>query len=474
MKLLLINPPETRMIRADNPEFIDEERGANPPLGILYVAAAARKNPNWDVQVIDCVGEGLDYDGLRERVRTSQAQLVGITVLTFTVYDVLETIRVVREETPESRIILGGPHAHIYPVETLGWDGVDMVAMGEGEPVIHGLLEAFPDPQAMASIRGLVFSNSSGETLHGGQPGFIPDLDALAYPARDATNIGRYSSVVSEHNPITTMITSRGCPFKCRYCDRPHLGRRFRAHSAGYVLEEMRQCAEMGIREIFVYDDTFTVNRSRVLEICERKIREGIDLPFDIRTRVDTVDPEMLDALKAAGCARIHYGVEAGTEKIQKVLGKGITLEQAQKAFRMTKTAGIKSLAYFMIGSPTETREDIRRSMRFALTLDPDFVSITVLTPFPETDIYFRALEEGVIGDDYFRRFAEKPFDGFRVKYWERELDREGLFEELERAYRMFYGRPKFILRETLKVRSLEELKKKAKMGLKVLGLVKS
>ena len=159
------------------------------------------------------------------------------------------------------------------------------------------------------------------------------------------------------------------------------------------------------------------------------------------------------------------------TEKIQKVLGKGITLDQARKAIKMTKDVGIKTLAYFMIGAPTETRADINESMRFAGELDPDFLSITILTPFPETDIYFQALKEGVIDHDYFREFARNPDESFKARYWEKDLKREELFEELKRSYRRFYGRPHYILREIFHIRSVNEFMKKARMGLKVLGL---
>lgn len=471
MKLLLINPPETKMIRADNPEFMDEERGANPNLGILYLAAVARRQKGWEVEVIDCVGEDLSYEALRLRVKAAGADLIGITVLTFTVFDVIDTLRICREESPDSQIIVGGPHAHIYPEETLGWQGVDIVATGEGEAIIPELLAVFPDREALKAIRGLVFRDINGHTINTGNPDLITDLDKLPFPARDLTDVNLYSSVVSKHNPISTMITSRGCPFKCSYCDRPHLGKRFRAHSADYVVREMQECVNLGIGEVFIYDDTFTVNRKRVLQICRQKIEKGVELAFDIRTRVDTVDLEMLKALKAAGCERIHYGVEAGTAKIQKVLGKGITLDQVKKAIQLTKQVGIKTLAYFMIGSPTETRADIHKSIRFAKELNPDFVSITILTPFPETDIYFKALEEGVIDHDYFKEFAKNPTEDFKVKYWEKDLSRQDLFDELEKAYRNFYGRPSYILREIFKVRSVNEFIKKARMGFKVLGL---
>jgi radical SAM superfamily enzyme YgiQ (UPF0313 family) len=267
------------------------------------------------------------------------------------------------------------------------------------------------------------------------------------------------------------MFTSRGCPFKCAFCDRPHLGKRFRARSAQNVVDEFQACVELGIHEILVYDDTFTVGRRRVLEICDEIQRRGLDVGWDIRARVDTVDEDMLRALKAAGCERIHYGVEAGSDRFMEVLRKGITVEQAREAFRLTRKAGIGTLAYFMLGIPGEQPEDCRQTMRLARELDPDFVHITILTPFPGTEIYRQALEEGVYDSDHWLAFAKDPQPGFAPLYWTREMGADQLESLVNEAYKSFYTRPRYILRQLLKVRSWRELRNKVKAGLRVLFL---
>ncbi|NQT83765.1 radical SAM protein [bacterium] len=167
--------------------------------------------------------------------------------------------------------------------------------------------------------------------------------------------------------------------------DRPHLGNKFRARGAESVVDEMEQCVKMGIHEFLMYDDTFTVRKQRVIEICREILRRRLDVGWDIRTRVDTVTPDMIKALRKAGCRGIHYGVESGTDKILKVLNKGITVEQAGEVFQFTRKAGIMVLAYFMIGCPTETRQDIEKSLRVMNSLKPDYAHITILTPFPGT-----------------------------------------------------------------------------------------
>ena len=192
---------------------------------------------------------------------------------------------------------------------------------------------------------------------------------------------------------------------------------------------------------------------------------------WDIRARVDSVDREVIRKLSQAHCERIHFGVEAGTDKILKVLQKGITVEQAKNAFRLANEAGISTLAYFMIGSPGETRDDILETVRLAGELRPDFVHITIVTPFPATEIYQRGLAEGVWKEDFWREFAEEPTASFRPFHWETELSESELQKLLEYAYKSFYARPSYVVRELVKVRSWHELVRKVKAGLKVLRI---
>ena len=180
----------------------------------------------------------------------------------------------------------------------------------------------------------------------------IKNLDDIPFPARHLVPYKKYSSLLSKGSIVTTIFTSRGCPFQCSFCDRPHLGKSFRARSAKNVVDEIEECVNMGIHDFLFYDDTFTIKRERVLEICNEIINKRLDIAWDIRTRIDVVNEEMLKHLKKAGCQGIHYGIEAGSEKILKVLQKGITIEQAKQVFDLTRKHKIPILAYFMIGNP--------------------------------------------------------------------------------------------------------------------------
>ncbi len=472
MKVLLVNPPRENELTGNNPPLIDEARGFNPPLGLLYLAGYLERKTSHRVEVCDGQAEELSYPALKKRIRSSAPDLVGLTAMTFTLIDVMETARLVKEIDPEIPVAVGGVHAFLYPEETVNLPEIDYVLSGEGEESFALLLDRLEGKGNLSAVPGLTYLED-GRVRSSPSPPLCADLDALPFPARKLTPWRKYSSVMAKRQPITTMFTSRGCPFRCSFCARPHLGKRFRYRSAANVVDEMEECVEMGIREFLIYDDTFTVNRDRVLAVSEEILRRRLEIGWDIRARVDCVDREMLELMKRAGCERIHYGVEAGTEKILRVLNKGIALDQARETIALTRKIGIETLAYFMIGSPTETRSDVLETIRFALDLKPDFVHVTILCPFPGTEIYRRGLAEGVFPRDHWREFAADPRPGFSPPYWNEILSDDELQELLQLAYKKFYTRPSYILKKTFQVRSPRELKTKLKAGLKIFRMKK-
>jgi radical SAM superfamily enzyme YgiQ (UPF0313 family) len=207
-----------------------------------------------------------------------------------------------------------------------------------------------------------------------------------------------------------------------------------------------------------------------VVAICRGILQRKWDVGWDIRARVDTVDDELLRLMKKAGCQGIHYGIEAGTEKVLKVLNKGITLDQAADVFRITRKVGIKILAYFMIGCPTENEEDIAETFRVAKKLNPDFIHLTIFSPFPGTRIYLDGLKNGIIPEDVWREFARNPTPGFTPPHWNEFFSRQELEKMLLEGYKDFYGRSGYIFKQLLKFRTVDDLKRKAKAGLRVLS----
>ncbi len=470
MKILLINPPSENELLGNNPSIIEEERGYNPPLGILYIAGYLEKHTNFVVEILDTQADEISYDHLKDVISAKSPDVVGITAMTFTLIDVIQVIRLIKSINPDIKVVLGGPHVHIYPEETIKIPGVDFLVLGEGEITFKELLENINDATRLRNVTGLVFKEN-GKIINTGIRTLNKDLDSLPFPARHLTPIHKYSSLIAKRSPITTMFTSRGCPYRCTFCDRPHLGKSFRARSAMNVVDEMEECVKLGIREFLIYDDTFTIDKQRVIAICDEIKRRKLNIGWDIRSRVNNIDKELLKKLKEANCERIHYGVESGNPEILKILNKGITLEQVRTIFKQTKDAGISVLAYFMIGCPKETKKEIMETIAFAKELKPDFVHITIFTPFPATEIYKIGLRDGIIEEDFWKAFAEHPVPGFQPRCWEENFTREELQELITYAYKSFYTRPQYILKRLVQVHSLGEFKRMAKAGLSILKM---
>ncbi len=471
MKILLINPPIENIIESDMPKELESGMDFLPPLGLMYIAAYTQSHSANEVKILDCPLEKITYPKLEEKIKEENPDVVGITAMTFTLIDVIKVAKTAKKVNANIKIVLGGPHVNIYPAETLENKEIDFIVLGEGEKPFVDLLANIEDREKLKEIAGLAFRHNN-EIINTGCRELVNDLDVLPPPARKLTPYKKYFSIIAKKNPTTTMFTSRGCPYQCIFCDRPHLGKVFRARSAENVVKELEEIKNLGINEVFIYDDTFTIDRQRVVDICNLIIKKGIKISWDVRARVNTVDEELLTLMKKAGCERIHYGVEAGTEKILKVLRKGITIPMVKQAFHLTKKAGIETAAYFMIGAPTETMADIKETIRLAKELFPDYVHFTVLTPFPATDLYFQGLNQGIIKTDYWREFSKNPVASFKPPAWEENFTRDQLFKILISAYRSYYLAPKYIIKRIKELRSWDNLKNNSKAALRLVSLI--
>jgi len=469
MRIALIIPPETHSIESSVPKGLENGKGVYPKLGLLYVAANVEQARGRAPDVIDAPAERLDYVGLEARLRAVAPDLVGITTLTFNLIDCWKTVRLIKRILPQAKVCVGGQHVTLYPRETLGLEGVDFVVHGEGERVFVRLaeaLEAGGHADALAQIPGLGFHDGDQLRVHPHQDK-VEDLDTLPNPARHLIDLGNYDHVAAEGNRLATMQTSRGCPAKCLFCDIRMT--QFRKRSPENVLAELRSLVDRGVDDIFFVDDTITIDKNRLLEICDLIKRSGLDLHFKVSARVDTVKPRILAALKEAGCYRIHYGVETATPRLLKYLQKQTTPEKVEQAFRWTREAGIGSFAYCMIGIPTETRQEMMNTVDFAIALDPDFAQFSICTPYPQTALYESMLQMGHISEDYWRQFATNPSEDFRVRFWNNDFSEDELRALQSEAHRRFYSRVGYIARQASRLRNWGELKSKAQLGAKIL-----
>ena len=418
---------------------------ATPPLGLGYLAAVLRKS-GFKVQIIDDLVEKLSLEGIIKRIKESQ--IVGITSTTATFNAALKYAKYIKEKIG-SFIILGGVHVTFHPFDALKHDFVDAVCVGEGEETIVDVARSIDGGEGLEGIKGIIFRE--GDRIIMNEPrGFIEDLDSLPFPAHDLLPLEKYT-ILGQKLEQFPMITSRGCPFACRYCSSSQFfGRKFRARSAENVVDEMEWLVnEFGAKQIAFGDDTFTLNRRRVVDICNEIRKRGLDVEWSCSSRVDTISYEILRKMRDAGCTVIYYGVEsANTDILNRYYRKRINLDEVRKVVEMTKKAGIEVVCSFIIGAPFETMEDIKTTLKFAIELGPDYAQFSILTPYPGTEIYEEAKREGLILTENYEEYtAGKPIlKNFHLT--PREISRL-----LKYCYLRFYMRPGFIFREIKKGR---------------------
>lgn len=449
MRILLIRYHDKDNINTRLPESLNRVQGVLPPLGISYIAAILEKN-GYEVGILDAIASNLTKDETRDYIKKERPDVVGVTTMTSNIRGALEAASVAKESG--ATVVIGGPQLSVYPKETLSYDFIDYGVIGEGEYTMLELVKALQRKESIEDIKGLIFKKD-GE-VHVNEPAIVHDLDSLPFPARHLLPMEKYSSIIGLH-PVTTMMSMRGCPFKCAYCFKQPTDKQCRFRSARNVVDEMEQVAkDYGVREIMFYDDTFTIRRSHVVGICEEILRRGLKVKWEAPTRADVVDAELLKLMHRAGCIRLRYGVESGDPSILKAMNKGVTLPQVKEVFKWTKEAGIEAFAYFMIAYIGETPETITRTISFAKELDPDLVMFTVTTPYPETPLFNEAAEKGMVDRDYWHDFTLGRRSD-RLPYFVEDAD-----QWTKKAYRKFYLRPSYILKKVAKIRSWDTLKK--------------
>ena len=465
MKILLINPPAHNEITTQVSRYVTEASSMQPPLGLMYIAAVLLKEGFPDVEIIDSQAEKLSYEELEARLVETAPDMVGMTAMTFTMTDVMLTARLVKKANPRAKVVLGGPHVDIYPVETIGLKEVDFAIKGEGEYPFLELTRclAAGDEEGLTKVAGLVWKDGDGEVRANESADGANDYSAMPFPARHLVPVDRYFSIMTDNNPITTLITAKGCPYQCVFCYK-HV-RKVSYRTPANVVDEMVHIKEMGIREIFFVDDTFYVNSKIAMQICDEINRRKVGIPWGARARVNNISADMLKAFKQAGCRRLHIGVESGNNTILTNLNKKIDVEMAKRAFDLCRKHKIDTLAYFIIGNPGEKEAEVEDTIRLAKELKPSFAQFSRMTPFPDTPLYRTALEKNIIPFDYWREYAKNPYTPVQPYFWTEHFSQQELADLADYATRRFYVCPSYILRSLAKMRKMSDFRRKAKTG---------
>jgi len=463
IKVALVYPPYGPVRNEPGIKTVKENYGIFPSLSLLYVAGILER-AGCEVLFIDAHAEELSLESTVERLKAFGPDYVGYTITTYLFFQTMDWIKAIREQV-EVPTIVGGVHLSIYPRETLGYSAIDYAVTGEAERALPDMLDALVRGRDLSQVPGIAYRKPGGEIVVTPKAADC-DVNAAPFPARHLLDNSLYFSFISKYKNFSCFITSRGCPYKCIFCEQG--SKPFRARSPKNVVDELELShLEYGIREFDFFDSSFTIRKDRVIAICDEIKRRKLDIIWAARTRVDCITDDVLKAMRSAGCTRIYYGIESGNREILATLKKSTSLEMYHDVIRRTRDHGIHTFGYFMVGNPYETEATIRQTIRLALSLDLDYAQFSKVTPMPATEMYTLLLKE--TGRDYWREHIVNGIDDDIPRPLCDMTD-----EEIQRwtrlAYLRFYYRPSYVSRALGRLKSFEEFKRSATTAVQMLS----
>jgi len=443
MKIVLIYPPFTDVY--GKYKSVGRLAALYPPLGLSYLASTVR---NHDVRILDMEAECIGVSDVLSNIQKSKPDVVGITSTTPLHQNAIELFKKIKSFDDNIITISGGPHTTSLPQETLDrCNEIDIGVIGEGERTFSGLIDKLEGGKDYSELDGICYRKGKSIIINKGRE-LIPDLDTIKFPSRDILNNEKYLWSVPGKGivPITTVMSSRGCLFKCVFCSqRVIFGERVRYRSVNNVIEELRLVVEeQGIRHFIFLDDTLGLNKKLAYDLCDRIIEEKLDITWEGTTRVDVATKEMLKKMRDAGLNRISFGVESGNQHILDAAKKGTKLSQIVTAYENASSLGIETRMSIVFGLPFETKETIYRTIKFMKSLKSNQAYVNVGTPFPQTE-YYEMAKTGYGGlrlltDDWseYRRWGNAVIEV-------NDLSKKDLVKLQRRAMIEFYLRPKQI-----------------------------
>lgn len=443
MKIILINTGDPR----------DELFSASaPPLGLLYLATSA-KNLGHHVEVIDQAASGLRNKDLVNRVKNSDPEIIGFSILVSNLG--LENARFISKEikswNPNLKIVFGNYLPTFYARKMLeNYEYLDVCVRGEGDETFADLLDAWEKNRPLEEVAGISYRANNLVMENKNRP-LIKNLDSLPIPDRtfvpDVYKNKIYGINVSKQK-FTTLISSKGCPYSCRFCScRAFTNGTFRMRSVSNVLAEICQLADQGYRELFFVDDNFTVNKKRVIELSQKIREEKLDLQFTTFGRVNQSSYELYRHMKLAGVNVLMIGFESGVQRILDYYNKKTTLEMDRAAVKIARKSGLDIIVgAFMLGGYDETYEEALQTIKFISTLDIDFPQLVITRAFPGTPLFSELVANRILDEERYWETGVNIVDLPGAK-----MNRKGLFKLVNYHFPAVFFNPKYIARAFLR-----------------------
>lgn len=441
------------------------------PLGIAYVAAILEKE-GFPCKIIDANILKMDNDAVLKKIGEIGAGIVGISVNVVTAGAGFDLSQKIKQLYCDTLVILGGPQANVNVNENLVFSGADAVVTGEGELTILEIARRYQDDKddLFPGVKGVIYNNGGNIVVNPPRER-IQDLDSLPHPAYHLLPDLKLYLSRARRKPAASVITSRGCPFQCIFCNKNIFGNRLTFLSAEKVIDLIDMLVtRYGVRQIDIYDDNFTADKKRVNQIFDEIIKRKYDLAINLQTgvRADSMDRDLVFKMKKSGVFKIGFGVESGSTRILKIAKKELDLSRVLEATRLAKEAGIITYGFFILGLPGENPQTMQQTIDFAKRMDPLVANFCLAMPFAGTQLYEMVRKNGKMLIDTARH-APGGFYGARAFFEYNGLDEATLLKYFRKAYYSFYFRPRKILQTILTIRSWYELKWVLEAGLRLM-----
>lgn len=417
-----------------------------PPMGLLALGTYLLKQ-GYNIKLIDASIDNLETNEIVRQVEESKANIIGISSMSVSISQAFKIAEKLKENNHNIKVVIGGVHPTVAAEHALSCPAIDIAVIGEGEITATELLKALEQKKDFGQIDGLAYKQN-GKIVINKRRVLIKDLDSLPMPNYSLIEIEKYKSPYAKRTPFISMVRSRGCPFHCIFCaNHIMFGANFRCQSAERTIKEIdKLIQDYGVKEISFKDTELTLDRN-LERLCDSLIEKKYDLIWTCNSRANNVSENLYKKMKQAGCCAVTFGVESGNDEILKILKKNLTTNQVRKAVATAKRAGLQVVTNFMIGNPHDTKETIEQTIKFAIELDTDYAYFGFTTPFPGTELRTEAeLNNWVLNNSMDAiRYDECMMNATSVPT-------EELKTYLDKAYRRFYFRPKYILRRLTKL----------------------
>jgi len=430
-----------------------------PPLNLLYVATTIKEQGH-DLKFIDAAAEQIPLENIKKIIKDFDVVVISTSTMSFN--EDAGILKELKKSNPALITIIFGSHPTFMPEAALNNKAIDIIVRREPEFIIRDLIDRLDKKKDdWKKVKGIGYRQGKKIILNELYP-FIKNLDKIPIPDRTILpkNIDYFNPII-KRIPYTTAMTGRGCPGKCTFCTVPSFyGGKNRYRSAKNVVEELEIIQDLGYKEVYFRDETFTAYRERNETICKEIIKRKMDLTWICNARVGMITKDMMKLMKKAGCHMIKFGVESGNQQILNNVKKGITVENTRLNFKWAHEVGIDTHAHTMLGSPGETKETIEQTIKFINEIDPTTATFAICTPYAGTPLFDDVIKKHKeIKDGSALNLASVHDTSFFNQYFT-DLKPKELEEYLKKAYRSFYFRPTYMLKRLIKINNIDELKR--------------